>query len=32
LLDKGWTRDTEPILTALCERFPDAGVSYRRAE
>ena len=32
VLDKGWGRDTEPTLTALCERFPDAGVSFRRAD
>jgi hypothetical protein len=32
VLDKGWGRDTEPILTALCERFPQAGVGFRRAD
>lgn len=32
LLDKGWARDTEATLTALCERFPQLGVSFRRAE
>jgi hypothetical protein len=32
LLDKGWGSNTEPALTALCERFPEAGVSFRRAD
>jgi hypothetical protein len=32
LLDKGWGRDTEPTLAALCERFPRAGVTFRRAD
>jgi hypothetical protein len=32
LMSKGWGTNTEPALTALEERFPDAGVSYRRAE
>jgi hypothetical protein len=33
LLDKGWRRDdTEPMLKVLCERFPQAGVSFRRAD
>lgn len=32
VLDKGWGRDTEPTLAALCERFPDASVSFRRAD
>src|ERR1039458_923921 len=31
LLDKGWGVNTEPALTALCKRFPQAGVSFRRA-
>jgi hypothetical protein len=31
LLSKGWGTNTEPALNALCERFPDAGVSFRRA-
>jgi len=32
MLDKGWGRDTEQTLTALCERFPRAGVTFRRAD
>jgi len=32
LLDKGWGVNTEPALTALVGRFPDAGVSFRRAK
>lgn len=32
LVSKGWGTNTEPALTALCERFPDAGVSFRRAD
>jgi hypothetical protein len=32
LVSKGWGVNTEPALTALCNRFPGAGVSYRRAE
>jgi hypothetical protein len=32
LLDKSWGVNTEPALDALMERFPDAGVSYGRAE
>lgn len=32
LLDKGWGRDTEQTLIALCERFPQAGISFRRAD
>jgi hypothetical protein len=29
LVSKGWGTNTEPALTALCERFPDAGMSFR---
>ncbi len=32
LVSKGWGTNTEPALTALCKRFPDAGVSFRRAD
>ncbi len=32
LVSKGWGTNTEPALTALCERFPDVGVSFRRAD
>jgi hypothetical protein len=32
LVSKGWGTNTEPALTALCERFPAAGVSFRRAD
>jgi hypothetical protein len=32
LLDKSWGVNTEPALTALVGRFPDAGVSFRRAD
>ncbi|MGH2855068.1 MAG: hypothetical protein ACRDLF_12860 [Solirubrobacteraceae bacterium] len=32
LLDKSWGINTEPALTALCERFPQAGVNFRRAD
>ena len=32
LLDKGWGVNTEPALTALVEKFPEAGVSFRRAD
>jgi hypothetical protein len=27
-----WGTNTEPALTALCKRFSDAGVSFRRAD
>ena len=32
LLHKGWGTNTEPALTALCGRFPQAGVTFRRAD
>ena len=32
LLDKSWGINTEPALTALRERFPQAGVSFCRAD
>lgn len=32
LLDKGWGINTEPALTALAEKFPQAGVTFRRAD
>jgi hypothetical protein len=32
LLDKSWGVNTEPALTALIERFPDVGLSFRRAD
>jgi hypothetical protein len=32
LLDKGWGTNTEPALTALCERFPEVGMTFRRAD
>jgi len=32
LLDKSWGVNTEPALTALVGRFPDVGVSFRRAD
>lgn len=32
LVSKGWGINTEPALTALRERFPQAGVSFRRAD
>jgi hypothetical protein len=32
LVSKGWGINTEPALTALCERFPEAGVGFRRAD
>jgi hypothetical protein len=32
LVSKGWGTNTEPALTALCKRFPEAGVSFRRAD
>jgi hypothetical protein len=32
LVSKGWATNTEPALTALCKRFPEAGVSFRRAD
>jgi hypothetical protein len=32
LLDKSWGVNTEPALTALVGRFPDTGVSFRRAD
>jgi hypothetical protein len=32
VLDKGWGRDTESTLTALCKQFPDSGVTFRWAE
>jgi hypothetical protein len=32
LLRRQWGRNTEPTLTALSQAFPDAKVSFRRAE
>ncbi len=32
LLNKGWGVNTEPALTALVKKFPQAGVTFRRAD
>jgi hypothetical protein len=32
LVSKGWGINTEPALTALCKRFSEAGVGFRRAD
>ena len=32
LLRRGWGTNTEPTLTAPCEAFPEADVTFRRAD
>jgi hypothetical protein len=32
LVEKAWGTNTEPALTALCKRFPESGVTFRRAD